>query len=91
MHVILGLIYLGLAGLCIYFMFLIYNYKPSSYKSMICLMAIAASIGFGFALIQFIKASNKPKQYSASEYHLSIKTITIDNQTDTTYVITKTN
>ena len=91
MHVILGLIYLGLAGLCIYFIFLIRKYKPSGHKSMICLMAIAVSIGFGLGLIQFIKALNKPKQYSASEYHLSIKTTTIDNQTDTTYVITKIN
>lgn len=48
-------------------------------------MIILASLNFGIAFVRF----NKPKQYPASEYHLSIKTTTIDNQTDTTYVITK--
>lgn len=89
MHVILGLIYLGLAGLCIYFMFLIRNSKPSYYKSMGCLMAIAASIGFGLSFSQFVKAINESTQHLILEFRVSIKTTTIDNQTDTTYVITK--
>lgn len=47
------------------------------------------------AIIQFaagfVNLINEAEQYSypASEYHLSIKTTTMDNQTDTTYVITK--
>ena len=48
-------------------------------------MIILASLNFGIAFVRF----NRPKQYPASEYRLSIKTTTIDNQTDTTYVITK--
>ena len=47
------------------------------------------------AIIQFVTGFvdliNEAEQYSypAKEYRLSIKTTTTDNQTDTTYVITK--
>lgn len=54
---------------------------------------ICAGICFGVALNYFISYNTqkeyKSKEYPASEYRMSIKTTTIDDKTDTTYVITK--
>lgn len=46
----------------------------------------------GFCLVvafDYFGAFDTQKEYPASEYRMSIKTITIDDKTDTTYVITK--
>ena len=89
MHVILGLIYSVISAICwCSMLWLIFANNFSGRKIWVCLLAIAACIGYVLALGQF-EASDKPKQYPASEYRLSIKTTTIDNHTDTTYVITK--
>lgn len=89
MHVILGIIYLGVSLVCWGVIFSIDERKSLRDKIMVQLLAIAASICLGLAFSQYIETDNRPKQYPVLEYHLSIKTTTIDNQTDTTYVITK--
>ena len=89
MHVILGIINLVAGSCCLSCVFSIRYDKSLKNNIIIWTMVILAGLNFGLAFVQFIKASNRPKQYPASEYHLSIKTTTIDNQTDTTYVITK--
>lgn len=89
MCVILGIINLVAGFCCLSCAFSIRYDKSLKNNIIIWFMVILAGLNFGLAFVQFIKASNRPKQYPASEYHLSIKTTTIDNQTDTTYVITK--
>jgi hypothetical protein len=51
-------------------------------------LVVLAIIQFAAGIVDLI---NKPEQYSypASEYRMSIKTTTMNNQTDTTYVITE--
>ncbi len=51
-------------------------------------LVICAIILFGLSVLCFISPV-KFYSYPAKEYRLSIKTTTIDNQTDTTYIITK--
>lgn len=89
MHVILGIINLVAGFCCLSCAFSIRYGKSLKNNIIIWSMVILGSLNFGLAFVQFIRHSNKPKQYPASEYHLSIKTTTINNQTDTTYVITK--
>lgn len=46
--------------------------------------------GFCFIVaLNFFGAFDARKEYPASEYRLSIKTTTMDDKTDTTYVITE--
>lgn len=56
-------------------------------------LSVLITVGlFGTACVLFSLAFNdfdKPKQYQAKEYSLSIKTTTLNGKTDTTYVITK--
>jgi hypothetical protein len=89
MRMILGIINLVAGFCCLNCAFSIRYGKSLKNNIIIWTMVILGSLNFGLAFVQFIRHSNKPKQYPASEYHLSIKTTTIDNQTDTTYVITK--
>lgn len=89
MHVILGIINLVAAFCCLSCAFSIRYDKSLKNNIIIWSMVILGSLNFGLAFVQFIGHSNKPKQYPASEYRLSIKTTTINNQTDTIYVITK--
>lgn len=89
MRVILGIINLVAGFCCLSCAFSIRYGKSLKNNIIIWTMVILAGLNFGLAFVQFIRASDKPKQYPASEYRLSIKTTTTDNQTDTTYVITK--
>lgn len=89
MHVIIGIINLVVGFYCLSCAFSKRYDKSLKNNSIIWTMVILAGLNFGSAFVQFIIHSNKPKQYPASEYRLSIKTKTIDNQMDSTYVITK--
>lgn len=49
---------------------------------------ISTGMLWGLSLYCFL-TNEKDYSFSAKEYHLSIQTTTIDNQTDTTYLIRK--
>lgn len=49
---------------------------------------ISAGMLWGLSLYCFL-TNERDYSYPAKKYHLLIKTTTIDNQTDTTYVITE--
>lgn len=57
-------------------------------KIVIWASIILAGVCFGIAF-NYFGAYNTQKEYPSKEYRMSIKTTTMDNQTDTTYVITK--
>lgn len=57
-------------------------------KITVWVSTICAGFCFGIALDDF-GVINPQRAFPAKEYHISIKTTTIDNQTDTTYVITE--
>ncbi len=100
MHIFLGLIFIILAIVLIIMSdWIIENTFCSSDTGLFVVggsLFILLVILFGLAIIQFSMAfSNSDKleqytkEYPASEYHMSIKTTTMDNKTDTTYVISK--
>lgn len=96
MKIILGLAYLILS-FCTLIMSRTTDYGPSLLSKIMCwVFTICAGILGGASLYYIISgisdefySSDESYSYPAKEYRLSIKTTTIDDQTDTTYVITK--
>lgn len=95
MEIFLGIVFM-LFGICNWIMVYIEcgSYEDNlKNKIKTWSYTICAGICFGVALNYFMSHNTKkeyqPKEYPASEYRLSIKTTTIDDKTDTTYVITK--
>lgn len=92
MKIFLGIIYLILS-FCALIMSHAIDYDKNLMSKIMCwFFAICAGILGGASLyyiIVGISGESCSYSYPASEYRLSIKTTTIDNQTDTTYVITK--
>lgn len=88
MRIFCGILFL-LAGVFNLATVFIMDYdKNLKNKIVIWVSVILAGICFGIAL-DYFGAYNEQKEYPAKEYRMSIKTTTIDNKTDTTYVITK--
>lgn len=95
MHILLGFLYLALGVLCMWVAIMIFDDDLRISKIGRFVSFIGAGMFFILATIRgaegIIDLINTPEQYSypASEYRMSIKTTTMDNQTDTIYVITK--
>lgn len=88
MEIFLGIVFL-FAGIFNMTTPFIMNYDENlKNKIIIWASIILAGVCFGIAFNYFV-AYNVQKEYPASEYTMSIKTTTMDNHTDTTYVITK--
>lgn len=88
MKIFLGIVFL-LAGIFNIVTAIITDYNENlKNKIIIWASIILAGVCFGIAL-DYFGAYNEQKEYPAKEYRMSIKTTTMDNQTDTTYVITK--
>lgn len=94
MHILLGFLYLALGVMC-RMAIMIFDDDLLISKIGRFVLFIGAGMFFILATIRgaegIIDLINTPEQYSypASEYRLSIKTTTIDDKTDTTYVITE--
>ncbi len=90
MDIVNGIVPLILAAVCFYLIFTI-EYKESL-KNKICVwvLVIVGIFDLFSALTAFgVFSEPKAKEFPASEYRMSIKTTTMNNKTDTTYVITK--
>ena len=92
MHIILGCIYIVIALICMCIAIIVFGDDPA--------FKIGKGVSFIVAIVFFILAAIplatwyliiKPEQhfYPTSKYRPSIKTTTMNNQTDTTYVITE--
>lgn len=90
MEIFLGIVFL-LAGIFNIATAIITDYNENlKNKIIIWASIILAGVCFGISLDYFgTYNAQKKYEYPASEYRLSVKTTTIDNNTDTTYVITK--
>lgn len=95
MHILLGFLYLALGVICMCVAITIFDDDLLISKIVRFVLFIGAGMFFILATIQGAKGIidfiNTPEQYSypASEYRMSIKTTTMDDKTDTTYVITE--
>lgn len=95
MYILLGFLYLVLGVICMWVAIMIFDDDFLTSKIWRFVLFICAGIFFILATIRFAKEItyfiNTPEQYSypASEYRISIKTTTMNDKTDTTYVITK--
>ncbi len=90
MEIFLGIVFL-IFGICNMIMvYITYEDYEKNLKNKISTWCyvICAGLCFGIAFDYFV-TYNEQKAFPAKEYRLSIKTTTIDNQTDTTYIITK--
>lgn len=88
MEIFLGIVFLFAGIFNMTTPFIMDYYKNLKNKIVIWASIILAGVCFGIAFNYFV-AYNVQKEYPASEYTMSIKTTTMDNHTDTTYVITK--
>lgn len=100
MNIILGFMYIMMAVACILIAYWMIdsNYLLSDIwiailggiSSIIVIIFLSLAINqFSIAYSDSDKSKQYSKEYPASEYRMSIKTTTMDNKTDTTYVITK--
>lgn len=96
MHILLGLIYIAFAAINSCIALMVYDAKSIWFKIMAGILLFIGTAGFiVLAIIQFaagfVDLINEAEQYSypAKEYRLSIKTTTMDDKIDTTYVITE--
>lgn len=95
MEIFLGIVFL-LAGIFNTATAIITDYNENeNLKNGIIYWAsiILAGVCFGIALDYFVsyntQKEHQPKEYPSKEYRLSIKISTVDEQKDTTYIITK--
>lgn len=90
MDIVNGIMFIIFAAVSFYLAFSIEYDKSLKNKICVWALVIVGIFDLFSALTVFgVFSEPKAKEYPASEYHLSIKTTTIDNKTDTTYVITK--
>ena len=96
MHILLGFIYIAFAAINSCIALMVYDAKSIWSKIMAGILLFIGTAGFVvLAIIQFaagfVDLINEAEQYSypAKEYRLSIKTTTMDDKIDTTYVITE--
>lgn len=88
MNIFNGILFLVFAVACMVNVFTVDYDRSLKSKIVVWVCAICAGINFGLAFEQF-GVFDGSKQYPSSEYTLKLKTTTVDDQTDTTYVITK--
>lgn len=87
------IIFLGILSLLAGFGFIVFavdSYYDKSIESTFTrfIYIISTGILWGLSLYCFM-TYERDYSFPAKEYHLSIQTTTIDNQTDTTYIIRK--
>ena len=88
MKIFLGIIYL-LLGFCSLIIAFSIDFDANlKHKIICCGLALCAGILWGLSFVCFA-TSVKDYSYPAKEYRLSIKTTTMDDKIDTTYVITE--
>lgn len=90
MDIVNGIMFIIFAAVSFYLVFAIEYNKSLKNKICVWILVIVGIFDLFSALTVFgVFSEPKAKEYPASEYRMSIKTSTMDNQTDTTYVISK--
>lgn len=93
MEIFLGIVFI-FAGIFNMVTAIITDYNENlKNKIIIWASIILAGVCFGIASDYFVsyntQKEHQPKEYPSKEYRLSIKTSTVDEQKDTTYIIIK--
>lgn len=90
MDIVNGIAFIILAAVCFYLVFTIEYNKSLKNKICVWILVIVGIFDLFRAFTVFgVFSKPKAKEYPASEYRMSIKTMTMDNKTDTIYVVTK--
>jgi len=90
MKILLGILFFVFGFLSLVLTFSIDYDKDLKNKIIAWISTLCAGLCFGSAL-NYFGVFDAPKTYPAENYTISIKTTTIDNKTDTTYVIKRKN